>query len=328
MRRLPVLLEERFISPPGSQGLLETTLIREELYDDILPVHRGGVSAFVTIIRGCDKFCTFCVVPRTRGRERSRPLPSILHEVESLITQGVKDVKLLGQNVDSYRSDDHDFADCLAAVADLPGIERVVSSCAASRWAKAAMRSGAWATWQRRPSSRPRRCTSPSGPACSKPSRLSPGRSSSRQAVPPSLGLSTTSRVAAVGGWPDERVGVVGKGIAVDLPQCTTIDSPRLAPDEHGGMTRNVPHARCRRPGRATITPAVKASPLSARRQRLRPGAPAARPRNQVTRRREKVACAGQAGAEGRRLVTRESGMQAGLVILDFDGTVIAQVCW
>ena len=124
-RRLPVMLEERFISPPGSPGLLETTLVREELYDDIVPKHRGGVTAFVTIIRGCDKFCTFCVVPRTRGRERSRPLPSILREVKHLVTQGVKDVMLLGQNVDSYRSDGHDFADCLTAVAALPGIERV-----------------------------------------------------------------------------------------------------------------------------------------------------------------------------------------------------------
>ncbi|MBU1637176.1 tRNA (N6-isopentenyl adenosine(37)-C2)-methylthiotransferase MiaB [bacterium] len=124
-RKLPLLLEERFISPPGTPGLLETTLVREELYDDILPRHRGGVSAFVTIIRGCDKFCTFCVVPRTRGRERSRPLVSILREVEQLLAQGVKDVMLLGQNVDSYRSEDHDFADCMTAVANLPGIERV-----------------------------------------------------------------------------------------------------------------------------------------------------------------------------------------------------------
>lgn len=124
-RKLPLLLEERFISPPGSPGLLETTLVREELYDDILPKHRGGVSAFVTIIRGCDKFCTFCVVPRTRGRERSRPLESILREVEQLIAQGVKDVMLLGQNVDSYRSEQHDFADCITAVANLPGLERV-----------------------------------------------------------------------------------------------------------------------------------------------------------------------------------------------------------
>ena len=124
-RKLPLLLEERFISPPGTPGLLETTLVREELYDEILPRHRGGVSAFVTIIRGCDKFCTFCVVPRTRGRERSRPLQSILHEVEQLIEQGVKEVTLLGQNVDSYRSETHDFSDCITAVADLSGIERV-----------------------------------------------------------------------------------------------------------------------------------------------------------------------------------------------------------
>ncbi|MBL0060599.1 MAG: tRNA (N6-isopentenyl adenosine(37)-C2)-methylthiotransferase MiaB [bacterium] len=124
-RRLPILLEERFISPPGSPGLLETTLMREELYDDIMPRHHGGVTAFVTIIRGCDKFCSFCVVPRTRGRERSRPLPSVLREVEHLVSQGVRDIMLLGQNVDSYRWEGRDFADCLAAVADLPGVVRV-----------------------------------------------------------------------------------------------------------------------------------------------------------------------------------------------------------
>ncbi len=124
-RKLPLLLEERFISPPGTPGLLETTLLRDELYDDILPKHIGGVTAFVTIIRGCDKFCSFCVVPRTRGRERSRPLPSILREVDSLVEQGVKDVMLLGQNVDSYLWETTDFADCLLAVANLSGVERV-----------------------------------------------------------------------------------------------------------------------------------------------------------------------------------------------------------
>lgn len=124
-RRLPVLLEERFISPPGVPGLLETTLLREELYDDIVPRHAGGVTAFITIIRGCDKFCSFCVVPRTRGRERSRPLPSIVREAASLIAQGVKDIMLLGQNVDSYRWEDRDFADCLQTIAELPGLARV-----------------------------------------------------------------------------------------------------------------------------------------------------------------------------------------------------------
>jgi len=124
-RKLPLLLEERLISPPGTPGLLETTLLRDELYDDVVPRHHGGVSAFVTIMRGCDKFCSFCIVPRTRGRERSRPLPSIVREVEALVAQGAKDVMLLGQNVDSYRWEERTFADCLSAVAAVPGIRRV-----------------------------------------------------------------------------------------------------------------------------------------------------------------------------------------------------------
>jgi tRNA-2-methylthio-N6-dimethylallyladenosine synthase len=124
-RKLPLLLEERLISPPGSPGLLETTLLRDELYDDVIPRHRGGVSAFVTVMRGCDKFCSFCIVPRTRGRERSRPLPSIVREVEALVEQGARDVMLLGQNVDSYHWEEHTFSDCLSTVASVPGIRRV-----------------------------------------------------------------------------------------------------------------------------------------------------------------------------------------------------------
>lgn len=124
-RKLPALLEERLASPPGAPGLLETTLMRDELYDEIQPRHGGRVTAFTTIIRGCDKFCSYCVVPRTRGRERSRPLPSILKEVRTMIEQGVRDVMLLGQNVDSYRWEDRTFANCLSAVAALDGIRRV-----------------------------------------------------------------------------------------------------------------------------------------------------------------------------------------------------------
>ncbi len=124
-RKLPLLLEERLISPPGAPGLVETTLMRAELYDEIVPRHRGGVTAFVTVIRGCDKFCSFCIVPRTRGRERSRPLPSIVREVEALAAQGVREVMLLGQNVDSYRWEDQSFAECLSAVAEIDGIARV-----------------------------------------------------------------------------------------------------------------------------------------------------------------------------------------------------------
>ncbi|MBC8144948.1 MAG: tRNA (N6-isopentenyl adenosine(37)-C2)-methylthiotransferase MiaB, partial [bacterium] len=78
-----------------------------------------GISAWISVMRGCDKFCTFCVVPFTRGRERSRSLESIVAEVENLAAHNFREITLLGQNVNSYRSDGHDFAELLAAVADV-----------------------------------------------------------------------------------------------------------------------------------------------------------------------------------------------------------------
>ena len=99
-RSLPGLVNEA----EEGQKAVNVLLSREETYADISPVRldSNGVSAFVSIMRGCNNMCSFCVVPFTRGRERSRDVESILHECKALFTQGYKEVTLLGQNVDSY----------------------------------------------------------------------------------------------------------------------------------------------------------------------------------------------------------------------------------
>ncbi|WP_413291452.1 tRNA (N6-isopentenyl adenosine(37)-C2)-methylthiotransferase MiaB [Bdellovibrio sp. HCB337] len=89
-------------------------------------VRNPGVSTFVNIAKGCDNFCSFCIVPFTRGREKSRPLSHVLMDVRTLVKRGVKEVTLLGQNVNSYHSEcGADFADLLQKVAQETGIERV-----------------------------------------------------------------------------------------------------------------------------------------------------------------------------------------------------------
>jgi tRNA-2-methylthio-N6-dimethylallyladenosine synthase len=126
-RQLPGMLKKAW------QGLAEGNTGRQmavdlseyETYEGILPERTPGVNAWIAVMRGCDNFCTFCVVPYTRGRERSREPESILHETRILAEQGHKQVTLLGQNVNSYRYDGWDFARLITAVADVPGIKRV-----------------------------------------------------------------------------------------------------------------------------------------------------------------------------------------------------------
>ena len=91
-------------------------------------VAQADVATYIPIIHGCDKFCTFCIIPYRRGREVSRTVTEIVHETEMLVSRGVKEVTLLGQNVDSYGHDLHgkiDLGDLLAAVNDVNGIERI-----------------------------------------------------------------------------------------------------------------------------------------------------------------------------------------------------------
>src|SRR5438132_1361463 len=96
-----------------------------DTYQDIMPEQAMGITAWIAVMRGCDNFCTFCVVPYTRGRERSRDPQGIIREAEHLAAQGYKQITLLGQNVNSYRFEDWDFARLITAVADVPDIERV-----------------------------------------------------------------------------------------------------------------------------------------------------------------------------------------------------------
>lgn len=112
-RRLPELIDVAFNNEKG----IGVKLSRTETYDDIIPYREDGLQAWISVMRGCDKFCTFCVVPFTRGRERSRALISIVDEIKQLSEKRFKEVTLLGQNVNSYKDNNFDFADLLSACA-------------------------------------------------------------------------------------------------------------------------------------------------------------------------------------------------------------------
>jgi len=120
-RHLPNLLMQEDSDEP----LVAVRLDREETYADISPVRAEGIRAWVTVMRGCDKFCTFCIVPYVRGRERSVPFNALLTQVHELADQGYKEVVYLGQTVNAYRDGEKDFADLLQKTALIDGIERV-----------------------------------------------------------------------------------------------------------------------------------------------------------------------------------------------------------
>jgi tRNA-2-methylthio-N6-dimethylallyladenosine synthase len=126
-RQLPILIRNAVRAQEQGEYVknLAVDLSEYETYDDIVPARIPGVNAWIAVMRGCDNFCSFCVVPYTRGRERSREPQGILEEAARIVAGGFKQITLLGQNVNSYRSGDWDFARLLTAVADVPGIERV-----------------------------------------------------------------------------------------------------------------------------------------------------------------------------------------------------------
>jgi tRNA-2-methylthio-N6-dimethylallyladenosine synthase len=105
--------------------IVDTKLSKYEVYENMFPSRKSGVNAWVSIMRGCDKFCTFCIVPFTRGRERSRTIDSIVEEVNLAVSQGFVEITLLGQNVNSYKTPNGDFPILLNRVANINGVKRI-----------------------------------------------------------------------------------------------------------------------------------------------------------------------------------------------------------
>ena len=118
-RRLPEMLAS------AGDPFIDVRLDRAETYADITPDFAPGVRAYVTAMRGCDKFCAFCVVPYVRGRERSIPPADLVREIRELAARGVKEIVLLGQTVNAYRFEDVEFGALLRMLAKIDGIERI-----------------------------------------------------------------------------------------------------------------------------------------------------------------------------------------------------------
>ena len=127
LQRLPQMLEE---TRRTARPVVDVSFPEIEKFDRLPPPRAEGATAFVSIMEGCSKYCTFCVVPYTRGEEVSRPFDSVLAEVAELAEQGVKEVTLLGQNVNGYRGAIHgggtaDLAQLIEYIAALDGVERI-----------------------------------------------------------------------------------------------------------------------------------------------------------------------------------------------------------
>jgi len=127
LHRLPEMINE---SRKGIVGIVDVSFPEIEKFDHLPAPKVEGAEAFVSVMEGCSKYCTFCVVPYTRGEEVSRPLADVLRECEELAEQGVREVNLLGQNVNAYRgatSDgaDADLAELIRRVATIDGIDRI-----------------------------------------------------------------------------------------------------------------------------------------------------------------------------------------------------------
>ena len=121
-RRIPDIIKQRQIN---NSHQVDVRLSKFEVYDDLFPSRHEGVNAWIPISRGCDKFCTFCIVPFTRGRERSRSMDSIKSEVINAISKGYVEITLLGQNVNSYQTETGQFPQLLESISSIPDVKRI-----------------------------------------------------------------------------------------------------------------------------------------------------------------------------------------------------------
>lgn len=121
-RNIPMLMNRHNLD---KKSIVDTKLSRFEVYENMFPKRGATFNAWVSIMRGCDKFCTFCIVPFTRGRERSRSIDSIVQEIQKAVSDGFAEITLLGQNVNSYNFEEKDFSDLLLEVSNIDGVKRI-----------------------------------------------------------------------------------------------------------------------------------------------------------------------------------------------------------